>query len=261
MPSISAVVIALNEEARIGACLERLAWCDELILVDSFSRDQTAAIAEAHQAKVYRRAWDGFAGQKNFGIAQAGRDWILVVEADEEVPSALRDEIRAVLPQTSCNGFLIPRLNVFLGEPVRHSDLYPDYQLRLFRRGMGCYETAHPPHESVRVTGSIGRLREPLIHSSYESVEDFVDRMNVYTTTAARDQILSGKTVGGADLLLRPLARWLKVFVLKKGFLDGHRGLLLAGLYSAYVFVKYAKVWAEGGRGADENKDRVDSSA
>ncbi len=240
---LSAVVITLDEEERLRGCLESVAWADEIVVVDAESRDKTVQIAREFTDRVLVRPWPGFAAQKNFALAQATGDWLLSLDADEEVSPALREEIQALLAGAPVHaGYAVPRRNVFLGQWMRHGGLYPDWQLRLFRRGRGRF-VERDVHEAVRVDGSVGRLRGHLVHRSYAGVGDFVERANRYATLAARERLRAGRRPGTAALLLRPLGRFLSMYVLRAGFLDGRKGLLLAALYAYYVFVRTAKAW------------------
>jgi glycosyltransferase involved in cell wall biosynthesis len=242
-PRLSVVVITLDEEAHIRRCLESVAWADEVVVVDAESRDKTVQIAHEFTDRVISRPWPGFAAQKNFALAQTTADWILSLDADEEASPELRDEIGAVIAEAgACDGYAVRRRNVFLGRWIRHGGLYPDWQLRLFRRGRGHF-LERPVHESVRVQGRVGRLDGHLVHRSYEGVTDFVERANRYSSLAAEEWIGQGRRVRTAELVLRPLARFLSMYLLRRGFLDGRRGLLLAALYAYYVFMRSAKVW------------------
>ena len=248
-PSLSVVVVTLNEEERIRACLESVAWADEVIVVDAESHDKTAAIARELTDHVFVRPWPGFAAQKNFGIDQAHGEWILSLDADEVVSPALREEIQAELAAAGRHqGYSVPRRNVFWDRWVRHGGLYPDWQLRLFRRGRGRF-VARAAHESVVVDGSVGRLRGHLEHRSYRDVADFLERTDRYTTLAADDWLAGGRgTRPFADLVVRPLGRFLGMYVWRGGFLDGWRGFLLAVLYGYYVFMRSAKIWERARR-------------
>jgi glycosyltransferase involved in cell wall biosynthesis len=242
MAELSVAVIALNEEERIRACLESVGWADEIVVVDSGSSDKTVAIAREFTDRVLFHAWEGYGAQKNFALAQCQGDWILALDADERVSEPLRAEIVATLAgQPAHTGYLIPRRNFFQGAWVRHGGWYPDHQLRLFRRGRGRFTTS-AVHESVRVDGSVGRLRAPLDHQSYRGIEDFVARANRYSELAARELAAAGRGGSLADLLLRPAWRFVSMYVLRAGFLDGRRGLVLALLYTHYVFLRAAKV-------------------
>jgi glycosyltransferase involved in cell wall biosynthesis len=242
-PRLSVVVVTLNEEDRLRACLESVAWADELIVVDAESEDKTAQIARDFTDRVIVRPWPGFAAQKNFGLAEAGGDWILSLDADEQVSPELREEIARVLAANGpYDGYRVPRRNIFWGRWIRHGGLWPDWQLRLFRRGRGRFGE-RAVHESIEVTGSVGRLSAPLLHRSYRDVSDFLTRADRYSTLAAEEWTRNGRRAGLRDLVLRPLGRFLSMYVLQGGFLDGRRGFLLATLYAYYVFVRSVKAW------------------
>ncbi len=240
---VSVVVVTLNEEERIRECLESVAWADELIVVDAESHDKTAAIARELTDHVIVRPWAGFAAQKNFGLAQAGGEWILSLDADETVSPALRAEIAAVLEEGGAEGYAVPRRNVFWGRWVRHGGLYPDWQVRLFRRGRGRF-VERAVHESVTIDGRVERLRAPLDHRSYRDVADFLARADRYTSLAAEEWVAAGRPVRPLlDLVARPAGRFLAMYVARAGFLDGWRGFLLATLYAYYVLMRSAKIW------------------
>lgn len=243
MPRVSVAVVALNEEERLRACLESVVWAEELVVVDAGSSDKTVAIAREFTDRVHFRAWDGYGAQKNFALGQCHGDWILSLDADERVSEALREEIRTTLQggPGGAAGFFLPRQNLFQGRWVRHGGLYPDWQLRLFRRGRGAF-VERAVHESVRVDGPTARLRAPLIHESYRSVADAVGRLNRYSDLAAAELCAAGRGGSPVDLLARPVWRFVSMYVLRTGFLDGWRGLVLAGLHAHYVFLRAAKV-------------------
>ncbi|OGK84864.1 MAG: hypothetical protein A2W08_17725 [Candidatus Rokubacteria bacterium RBG_16_73_20] len=245
---MSVVVITLNEAERLRACLESAAWADELVVVDAESQDKTVQIAREFTDRVLVRPWAGFAEQKNFAVAQATGDWILSLDADEEVPPELRAEIQALLgAEPAEDGYRVPRRNIFWGRWIRHGGLYPDWQLRLFRRGRGRF-VERTVHESVRVEGRVGRLASPLVHRSYRDVADFLERADRYSTLAAAEWVRSGRRAGVGDLVVRPAGRFLSMYVVRGGFLDGWPGFLLACLYAYYVFVRSAKVWERARR-------------
>jgi glycosyltransferase involved in cell wall biosynthesis len=242
-PRLSAVVITLNEETRLRDCLLSVAWADEIVVIDGESTDKTVAIAQEFTDNIHVRPWPGFAAQKNFGIAQARGDWILSLDADEEVSPELRDEIVAVMAAAdAADGYRVPRRNIFWGRWVRHGGLYPDWQLRLFRQGRGRF-VPHRVHESVRVDGRVGRLHGALVHRSYRDVTDFLERANRYSSLAAEQWVAEGRAVHLHDIVLRPVGRLVSMYLVRRGFLDGWRGFLLAGLYAYYVFVRWVKIW------------------
>ena len=248
-PRLSVVVITKDEAECVRACLESVAWADEVVVVDAESTDKTAQIAREFTDRVYVRPWPGFAAQKNFGLEQATGDWTLSVDADEEVSQELRNEIEAVLAASGpvCAGYRIPRRNLFWGRFIRHGGLYPDWQLRLFRRGRGRF-VDRAVHESVAVEGEVGRLRGALVHRGYRDVADFLARADRYSTLAAEEWLVGGRPARLRDLVLRPAGRFLSMYVAHAGFLDGWRGFLLAALYAYYVFIRSAKVWERARR-------------
>ena len=242
-PRLSVVIVTRNEEERIRACLEAVAWADELIVVDAESEDKTASIARELTDHVIVRPWPGFAAQKNHGLATARGAWLLSLDADEIVSPALRAEIERVVELDGpADGYAGPRRNIFWGRWVRHGGLYPDWQVRLFRRGRGRF-SERAVHESVQVDGTVGRLAGHLEHRSYRDVSDFLARADRYSTLAAEDIIARGRRVHAWDFVLRPLGRFVGMYVLERGFLDGSRGFLLAALYAYYVLIRCAKVW------------------
>jgi glycosyltransferase involved in cell wall biosynthesis len=243
-------VVTLNEEERLRACLESVVWADEIVVVDAGSSDKTMAIAREFTDRALFRAWEGYGAQKNFALGQCRGDWILSLDADERVSDALREEIRAALVSGGPEvGFYLPRQNLFQGRWVRHGGLYPDWQLRLFRRGRGAF-VERAVHESVRVDGPAGRMGAPLVHESYRSIGDAVARLNRYSDLAAMELALAGQGGRLVDLLIRPAWRFVSMYLLRAGFLDGWRGLVLAALHAHYVFLRAAKVrerrWARG---------------
>ncbi len=243
MKRLSVTVIAWNEEERLRACLDSVAWADEIVVVDAESTDKTAALAREFTERVWVRPWPGFAAQKNFALDQVSGDWVLSLDADERVTPELADRIRNILAEDrGAAGYSIPRRNIFWGAWVRHGGLYPDYQLRLFRRGAGRF-AEDAVHESVRVDGRVDVLAETLLHESYRDLEDFVRRSNRYSTLAARDWLRRGRRVSLGALIMKPLGRFLSMYIVRGGFLDGWRGLVLAVLYAEYVFLRMAKAW------------------
>jgi (heptosyl)LPS beta-1,4-glucosyltransferase len=241
MARLSVVIVTLNEEERIRACLESVTWADEIVVVDSESQDKTVQIAREMTDHVFVRPWPGFAAQKNFAIAQAHGEWILSLDADETVSAALRSDIERVLRgERRATGYAVPRRNVFWGAWVRHGGLYPDWQVRLFRNGRGTFST-RAVHESLAIDGSVERLAGHLEHRSYRDVEDFLARANRYSSLAAEEWVASGRRARITDVITRPLGRFVSMYVVRGGFLDGWRGLLLAALYAYYVAMRSAK--------------------
>ena len=244
--TLTVTVVAWNEEERLRDCLESVAWADEIVVVDAESTDKTVQLAREFTDKVWVRPWPGFARQKNFAIEQAAGEWILSLDADERVTPDLAARIRRIVAEGGpADGYRIPRRNIFWGAWVRHGGLYPDYQLRLFRRAAGRF-AEDSVHESVEVRGRVDTLAEPLTHRSYRDLDDFVRRSNRYSTLAALDWRRRRRPVRARDLIVKPLGRFCTMYLVRQGFLDGWRGLVLAVLYANYVFLRMAKAWEAG---------------
>jgi (heptosyl)LPS beta-1,4-glucosyltransferase len=245
LPTVACVVITKNEEANIQDCLRSVQWANELIVVDAESCDKTVELARACGAKVSVRSWPGFGLQKNFGMAQALSDWILILDADERVTEELRGEIKAYLDgwtPGSPVAYRIPRRNIFYGAWVRGGGVYPDYQVRLFRRGLAQYNDV-AVHENLIVDGEIGTVAGHLDHYTERRIQDHFKKFGLYTTLAAQEKAKTVRTVGWIDLVFRPLVVLVKTYVLKQGFRDGVHGLIICVFASMYTFVKYAKLW------------------
>jgi glycosyltransferase involved in cell wall biosynthesis len=243
-PTVSAIVVCFNEEKNIGACLESLRWCDEIVVVDAFSTDRTVEICRQFTERVLQRAWSGFRDQKEFAHSQATQEWVLLVDADERVTSELQKEINHALQNDrgACAGYAIPRLVFYLGRWWRRGGWYPDYDVRLFRRDRATWG-GRDPHEKILVQGRVRRLREPLHHFTYRDISDHLDRINRFTSVAARELRREGRRARVSDALLRPAARFFYSYVLKRGFLEGFAGFYVAVTAAMYVFLRYAKLW------------------
>jgi glycosyltransferase involved in cell wall biosynthesis len=239
MPRLSVIVIALNQEAHIGPCLESVSFADEIVLVDSGSQDRTLELARPFTERIFTTVWQGFGRTKNFALDQARGEWVLSLDTDERVPPALREEIVGVLqangPQA---GYRIPRKNYFGGRWIRYLGWYPDYTLRLFRRDRGRF-LDREVHEEVRVAGPVGTLKTPLEHYTYEGVSDYLARMDRYARLAARELAKAGRRPLPGELLWRPCLTFLKLFFFRRGFLEGQTGYTLSVLGSQYNFLKY----------------------
>ena len=245
---LSACVITRNEVDRIDDCLASLAWCDEIVVVDSHSTDQTGARAAARGARVIARAWPGYVAQKEFACRAAAHDWVLSVDADERVSAALGAEIAALRAAgfPGAAGWAMPRCSRYLGRWIRHGTWYPDRSIRLFDRRRGRFQAnpSYDLHERVVLDGPCGLLRHDLLHVPYRSLSEHLNTIDRYTTIMAEGLHARGRRAGVADLVLRPWAHFAKGYVLKRGFLDGWRGLLLAQLGAHYVRLRCAKLLA-----------------
>jgi glycosyltransferase involved in cell wall biosynthesis len=239
MPRLSVIVIACNQEANMGPCLESVAWADEIVVVDAGSQDRTVEVARSYTDRIFDTEWRGFAGTKNFALDQARGAWIFSLDTDERVPPALKEEIlKVVQADGPLTGYRVPRKNYFGGRWVKHLGWYPDYTLRLFRRGQGRF-LDREVHEEVKVAGPVGTLKTPLEHYTYTDVGDYLDRMDRYARLAAREMAKSGRRPYPGELVWRPFFTFLNLFFLRRGFLEGALGLTLAKLGSRYNFRKY----------------------
>ena len=244
-PSLACLIITKNEEANIQDCLASVNWTTERIVIDAESTDRTAELARAAGAKIFVRPWPGFGAQKNYGMDQVSSEWILIVDADERVLEPLKSEIQSRIARWKENepvAYEIPRKNVFYGEWVRHAGVYPDYQIRLFRKGSARYNDV-PVHENLMVKGLIGKLSNPFEHFTERRIRDHFRKFGLYTTLAAQEKGKTVHRVHARDLLFRPLVVFVKSYLLKQGFRDGVRGLIVCVFASMYTFVKYAKLW------------------
>ena len=238
---LSAVIITRNAAGQLPACLDSLAFCDEVVVVDSGSDDDTALIARNGGARVVEHAWLGFGPQKQFAVAQAQNDWVLCVDADERVSDALRASIVAALACPEHGAYRFPRCNRFLGRYLRHGEGYPDWSLRLFDRRHARWSD-DAVHEKVIADGAVGELRGDLLHDSAETLDHYLAKQDRYTTLAAEEALARGRRAGLLRQWLSPLVRFVKFYIVRLGFLDGRPGLthILIGCRNSYM--KYAKM-------------------
>ena len=245
---LSVAIITRNEEKNLARALQSVRFADELIVVDSGSTDATLSIAREHGCRVFERDWPGYGAQKNFALDQASHEWVLCLDADEEVSPELARLVAAVVSgdKSGYELYSFPRLTLFIDRWMRHGGWYPDRQIRLLRKGAARYND-HPVHAAIVPEGPVGRLSGDLLHYSFESVEDYVGRMNTYSRLAAEIQIKHGRRRPGASSLAGAVARkFLEVYVYKRGFLEGRHGFVVAGLAAWGVFLRTARVrWPE----------------
>ena len=248
MPKLTVTVIARNESANLADALASVTWADEIVVVDAESTDDTVAIARRYTPHVEVRPWPGYSAQKNYAAGIASNDWILSLDADERVTSALAGEIQALLAsEPARRGFRVPRVAHYLGRWIRGTDWYPDYQLRLYDRRVGEWN-GRRVHESVRLTSEPGQLRTDLQHFPYRDISHHLQTIDRYTTLAADQMNDEGRTVGPAAIALHPPFAFFRNYVLKGGFRLGGAGLVISTLNSYYVFLKLAKAWERRSR-------------
>ncbi|MCJ7646918.1 glycosyltransferase family 2 protein [bacterium] len=244
MSKLSVTIITYNEEENIKDCLESVMWSDEIVIVDSFSNDKTVEIAREFTPKVFQNKWTNFSEQKNLALEKTSNEWVLSVDADERATAKLKEEILTILNSEfqSFNGYYIPRRNHYLGRWIRHCGWYPDYKLRLFRKEKGRFNE-RTVHESVVLEGRKGYLKSYLNHYSYKNLSDHLGRIDKFSTLAAEQMFRDGKRARFFDLLFLPLTRFIKMYLIKRGYLDGIYGLIVSLMGSFYVFTKYLKLW------------------
>ena len=243
MASISAIVITRNEQANIEACLRSLDWTDEIVVVDSGSSDKTVTLAKRITPKVFLRKWDGFGAAKSFAVSKAKGEWILWVDADERVPELLKEEILKTVSSPSTHAaFSFPRKSNFLGRWILHSGWYPGRVVRLFKKGAGEF-TGHKVHERLIVQGSIGELKSDILHYTDPNLFHYFEKFNRYTSLGAEELVREGTAFSLWQVLVKPWWTFLRMYFIRLGFLDGFQGFVLAVVSSAYVFIKYTKLW------------------
>jgi len=251
--TLSVAIITKNEEANLARTLASIRWAGEIVIVDGGSTDRTPEIAREFGAKFFVEDWKGFGAQKNSAIAKCSGDWVLSLDADEEVSTELAEEIRRMLQgQPEHQAWFLSRRNFFLGRWIRHGGYYPDPKLRLFRRGSAQFEE-RAVHETIRLTVPAGQLRGDLIHHAYPTLDAYIEHMNRYSALGATQAVARGKTSRSIfaflwNVVVVPIATFKYNYFLRLGFLDGREGLLLHLYHSAYVSWKYAKAWEQAAR-------------
>lgn len=234
---ISATIITLNEEDKIANAIKSVeSLAEEIIIVDCGSIDRTLEIARNLGAKVYYRKFDNFANQKNYAVLKTEGDWIIALDADEEITSELVEEIKSAVQNNKFNGFLIPRRNFILGSEIKHSRWSPDRHIWLWKKGFG--EWVGDVHEEVVVTGDVEELKNCKIHNSHKTINDFIKANNLYSTLEAKKINFSFWR-----LFWDPLFEFFIRFIYKRGFLDGKTGFILAYLMSIYKLTVFVKAW------------------
>jgi glycosyltransferase involved in cell wall biosynthesis len=238
---ITAVIPTLNEAGQISECIRHLSWVDDLIVADGGSVDGTQQLARAAGARVLEKTGPTIAAQRNAAIAAARHPWILAIDADERVGPDLAGEIAAAVAQPAHETYAIRRRNVYLGRVISHSGWGRDWVIRLFQRHERFIERR--VHESLQPQHDVGRFVAALDHVPYRTVSHHIEKLDRYATWAARDLADQGRRAGLTDLLLRPPARFFRMYVLQGGVLDGWRGAVMCGLTAVNVFLKYARLW------------------
>lgn len=241
---VTVVIAARNEEANIVACIESLRWANEILVVEYGSTDETVRLAASAGAEVISNPFVTIGLQRNVAIERAMHEWILVVDADERASPELADEIGSVIKSPRFDAYRVPRRNFFLGREVRHGGWESDKPVRLFRSRIR-YNSSRV-HEHVEVSGGIGELNSTLTHEPYPTLASWLEKLGRYSDWWAQDRYERGRNAGMTSVILRPNFRFLSMFILRSGWMDGPRGALLAGMAAVSVFAKYARLWEKG---------------
>jgi glycosyltransferase involved in cell wall biosynthesis len=244
MKQVSAVIIVYNEEKNLRECLETVQWADEIVVVDSHSPDRTVEIARQFTKKIFQKEYKGHIDKKRFAVAKATHDWVFSIDADERVTPELQEAIRGVLAQGGREvvGYDMPRMTRHLNRWILHGEWYPDRVTRLFRRSRMRYEGTEP-HDRVILEGKRGHLNGMLLHYNYRDFAHQIQTVQAYSDVAARALFVEGRRAGFRNLVLRPPFKFLKCYILKRGFLDGWPGFIIAATSAFYVLAKYVKLY------------------
>lgn len=240
---LSVIIITKNEEGHIVECIQSVQFADEIIVLDSGSTDHTCQLAEEYGAKVYQSTdWPGFGAQKNRALDLASHEWVLSIDADERVPLALAQEIQEVLRQPQAQAYTVARLSCFAGRWIRHSGWWPDRLVRLFRRESGRFKDVRV-HESVLVDGAVKPLQGHLLHYPYQSLDSLINKTNQYSSAAALTLHEKGRKIGILGIVGKAVWTFIRIYIIRRGFLDGKEGFILAGVAASGSFFRYSKLW------------------
>ncbi|WP_242926661.1 glycosyltransferase family 2 protein [Pontibacter vulgaris] len=243
MQGVTAIIICKNESQNIAAAIESVLWANEVLIVDSFSTDNTLEIAVKYPVKILQHVFENYSAQRNWATTQAANNWVLMLDADERVTPELSQEILQLLQNTPAHhAYEIFRKNYFMGERVRFSGWQNDGVVRLFNREH-CRYSDKFVHEELVVPGHIGKLKYKIIHYTYKDLAQYLDKWNSYSWLSARDKAARTKNVTLFHLAVKPLVRFLKQYFLKLGILDGKVGFTIAFLAASSVFMRYLKIW------------------
>lgn len=238
---LSVIIITKNEAQHIGRCLESVRFADEIIILDSGSTDNTVEICKTYSAHVFSTDWPGFGIQKQRALDKATGDWVLSIDADEQVTPQLQAEIIQAMQNNNADGFEIPRLSSYCGHNMKHGGWWPDYVLRLFKRELGKF-SPELVHERIYVSGKIAQLTQPLLHEAFIDPEEVLHKINSYSTLGARKLHEAGKKTSLAEAILKGLWTFIRTYLLKAAFLDGRHGLMLAISNAEGAYYKYVKL-------------------
>ncbi|MEO8210855.1 MAG: glycosyltransferase family 2 protein [bacterium] len=242
MNKVSGVIICRNEEKNIEDCIKSILWCDELIIVDSFSTDNTAEISKKYSDKIFQNEWKGFYEQRKFALSKANYEWVFSLDADERCSKELEMEIKSLFQKKdiSDDGFEIPRKSFFLNRWIRHGGWYPNYQLRLFKN-QSAKVSDRLVHESYLVNGTVGRLKNNILHYTVKSISDFVVKINSYSDLSAIEKVKK-KRINFFDISVMPGIAFFHQYILKGNFLDGMSGLMVSKFHMMTKLLNNMKI-------------------
>ena len=242
-PKLSVYMITYNNERTVERALKSVAWADEIVVVDSFSTDKSMEICRRFTEKVIQRKWPGHQEQYQYAADLTTHPWIMFVDADEEVPPELAEEIQREIREGArgLDGFIVYRRTYYLGRWIRHGGWYPDREIRIYRRNQGRWEGGL--HAKVVVTGRIRPLKNYYFHYNYLNISEQIQTIDRYSRIAVEDMVKINKPFWFLNLVFNPPLRFFKDYFLKRGFLDGMPGFVIAISTSYYVFIKHAKLW------------------
>ncbi|MCG6194546.1 glycosyltransferase family 2 protein [Leptospira sp. FAT2] len=254
---LSVCIITLNEEDNLERCLKPLDFVSEIIVVDSGSKDKTVEIAKKYKAKVHKKKFDDYVSQKNFALSLVKNEWVLTLDADEEVSPDLKEEILSLFANglPSGDGYSTPRLTWYLGKWIRHGGWYPNRRIRLFQKSKGKFGGGLV-HETVQVSGICKKLNSPVYHYSYRNIGDHIRYINSYSELGAQEKFRAGKTSGLFHAFMEGFYKAFWMYVIRFGFLDGKQGFVLALFGFYYNFLKYIKLYEL----SLKNEKRLDST-
>ena len=239
--TLSVVIVAKNEARNIADCVASAAFADEVLVLDSGSTDNTSALAAQAGARTLQTDWPGYGPQVARGIRMATGTWVLSLDADERITPALRAEVQAAIRSGAADGYRIPRLSEFCGRFIHHSGWRPDHTLRLARREVAGF-TDHFLHAHMTVAGRVADLQSNLVHYSYPDIHDVLEKLDRYSSGHARDMLQAGKTASVGKAVWHGVMAFLRTYIVRRGFLDGQHGLMLAVYNAEYTYYKYIKL-------------------
>jgi len=245
MAKISAIVITYNEAANITECLGSLKWCDEILVIDSASSDNTCELAREFTNNITITGNVPYGEKRNIGIDKAAFDWILWIDADERISPELKAEITNLISGQNAefDAYLVNRKSFFINKFIKHSGWYPDFTLRLFKKSAGIKFNSLLVHEKAVYEGSTGRLKHDILHYTDRDFEHYVNKLNKYTSLSAQELKAKGRKASFFDIIFRPAFAFFKMYFLKLGVLDGYMGLVLSTLSAVHVITKYSKLY------------------